>query len=782
MNLKDAGIYDIFNIFRGDSTKARGTSSGGIISDCARTINIPAYQRPYRWTEDNIIKLFEDYDEERKEYFIGSAVAVEKHKEDGTMEYDVVDGQQRLTTLYLINFVRYLLKREYILDKLSKSFNFRSSEYCKELKDCYVGLIGKNANPFDNIINKINELSDNDSLDVNDQAAKLYEYYRKELCIPELMATKQESDNERWHQASTFFDGEQLCLKYSRKRYDDILLKSLCSVYLEKSRDTFDIELKILEPSQTNNQNDSKEVFFNNYIQALNTIFEEIWERAKRDIDDIKNATVYQIMERAIALADCIIRDMSLCIVLTENENDANKLFEVLNDRALGVDDLELIKNHYYKEYCTKSNESEEQKDKNINLLDELWSDVIFNTTNNRKVKQNRNELISYLAAVYLTCDDDLVYKDNAKLKNAIDKKYSSVTYRKGFRDYNFNDIKKDFNIYYAIKIILDEFDLSVNKSNEASLGAEQEEKSITFKALHLMNALGYHGVMPALTNVIISTYSQSNSLCDDSFDDSFRKYIKKVIDDKDNDEPLFENIHRCAFTLWMASIKCKDYISARNLAKRIIVEYGNERYKRGLISLSHDEWCKLNDEYDKWISDWTYSSKKTFKIKIILLNLMQSSRRILDSSDKGYLSNKVEIQLKAAIKYTLDAGKLQLDHLEANKINQACTASYYLSDDIEKRNKDVNGYVGNFMILDAVDNNEKKNVPLYKALSFYTKIEKTWLVEDIADMICDNEYFDQSLNIPKETFFIERTKRLKKYFYAFLDRQFNQNTFTVDF
>ena len=148
----------------------------------------------------------------------------------------------------------------------------------------------------------------------------------------------------------------------------------------------------------------------------MKTIFNNIWNRAKlRSQEDI-----YDICEKAIELSDDMIKNMSLCIVLTENADDANKLFEVLNDRSLKVEDLELLKNHFYKEYCTKSNAPEEVKDENIVQLDELWTDKIF-----RGNSEHRNRLISYLAAVYLTCDKELAF-DELKLKNAIDRNYSS--------------------------------------------------------------------------------------------------------------------------------------------------------------------------------------------------------------------------------------------------------------------------------------------------------------------------------------------------------------------
>ena len=63
---------------------------------------IPKYQRPYSWNEDNVGELVSDvadaFDNNLTEYFIGSIITIEK----GKKTYDIVDGQQRLTTLTLI--------------------------------------------------------------------------------------------------------------------------------------------------------------------------------------------------------------------------------------------------------------------------------------------------------------------------------------------------------------------------------------------------------------------------------------------------------------------------------------------------------------------------------------------------------------------------------------------------------------------------------------------------------------------------------------------------------
>lgn len=767
MNLKDAGIYDLINIFKGEPTAAHTASQGGIINNTSRVINIPAYQRPYRWGADNINRLFLDYDENQSEYFLGSAVAVEKRKLDNSIEFDIVDGQQRITTLYLINYVRFLLKREYVLEKISKHSQLKSSQYCNELKEYYVNMIGKKEQPFANIQKKIDQLVEDESIGTEERVNQLVGCFKKELCIPENKSTPQETLTEKLLKAREFFNEEQLCLKYSRKRYDNVLRDALCIVYLKICENTNNYELDVI----TDTKDDP---FTENYLVALKTIFNNVWERAKKLVAP-NTASLMDICEKAILFLDEIIKNMSLCIVLTENENDANKLFEVLNDRALDVEDLELIKNHFYKEYCTKSDDSDEEKDKRITELDELWADKIF--SNNGEA---RNELISYFAAVYLTCDTELGFKNDAKLKDAIEKGYSAKEYALDGKKYSFEHILTDFNIYFAIKIILDKFNFRSRKLNEAALEAAQEEKSITYKTFHLLNAFKYTAVLPALINVIISSYVQQPdcSLISDNFEASFKNFVDGLVADKKHSNPKYEKIHKCAYMFWVSAIKGKDYVVSRNIAKRIIAKYGRNKFSSDNMDFEGAEIMELNVQFNQWLDEWTYSSNKSFVIKILLLELLLSERT---PHDNGYKASEVTINLNSALTYKLDANKLQLDHLEANAMRSGYESYYYLNHDKEKRQKDVNMYLGNFMILDASDNNVKNNVPMCRALPYYSKIKKSWLIEDIEAMVKDDLYFDLDKSIPKEELFKYRSKQLKKYFKALLSRQLNQDVIVVE-
>lgn len=66
---------------------------------------IPDYQRAYVWEEEQVHQLLEDIDEQfgadmAREYFIGTVLVSPKDGQEG--HYDVIDGQQRLTTFFLV--------------------------------------------------------------------------------------------------------------------------------------------------------------------------------------------------------------------------------------------------------------------------------------------------------------------------------------------------------------------------------------------------------------------------------------------------------------------------------------------------------------------------------------------------------------------------------------------------------------------------------------------------------------------------------------------------------
>lgn len=108
----------------------------------SKWFRIPEYQRPYVWDTDQVTELLDDVMQARtsnpdSQYFLGSMVLRKKEKEEGTTKYeelDLLDGQQRLTTLFLITAV---------IRDLTPATNTSRLKICHEA-------IFKMANPDDN--------------------------------------------------------------------------------------------------------------------------------------------------------------------------------------------------------------------------------------------------------------------------------------------------------------------------------------------------------------------------------------------------------------------------------------------------------------------------------------------------------------------------------------------------------------------------------------------------------------------------------------------------------
>lgn len=100
-----------------------------------KTFFIPLYQRAFAWGETEIHQLISDiFDFEADKYFLGSLIVYKREDES----YEVIDGQQRLTTLFLLlHYLGYYLKN----DSLVYECRIKSNYTLNHLGD----LFGKNS-------------------------------------------------------------------------------------------------------------------------------------------------------------------------------------------------------------------------------------------------------------------------------------------------------------------------------------------------------------------------------------------------------------------------------------------------------------------------------------------------------------------------------------------------------------------------------------------------------------------------------------------------------------
>ncbi|EJB52915.1 DUF262 domain-containing protein [Helicobacter pylori] len=111
---------------------------------------IPDYQRPYQWTEKNCEKLlddlFEDYEKDSEsDYFCGSLVLVKSDPNSKTETYDIVDGQQRLSTFILLTKVLADLYNDCLTPKNLEHLQEGWKDRHTERKRLSFNAIGSNA-------------------------------------------------------------------------------------------------------------------------------------------------------------------------------------------------------------------------------------------------------------------------------------------------------------------------------------------------------------------------------------------------------------------------------------------------------------------------------------------------------------------------------------------------------------------------------------------------------------------------------------------------------------
>ena len=103
--------------------------------------NVPSYQRGYRWTEHEVTTLLEDlytHSKQNRDYKYCLQPLIVKKVSDNT--YDVVDGQQRLTTIFI--FLKFMSAEYSSGRRRSNQYDYfelvyetreQSAKYLKEL-------------------------------------------------------------------------------------------------------------------------------------------------------------------------------------------------------------------------------------------------------------------------------------------------------------------------------------------------------------------------------------------------------------------------------------------------------------------------------------------------------------------------------------------------------------------------------------------------------------------------------------------------------------------------
>lgn len=735
MDLKGAEIRNIKNL----------CSEIGSKENIPMRVKIPYYQRPYKWGEENIQNLINDFfKNDENEYFVGSAVMV---KENGK-RHDVIDGQQRITTMFLLAYLQFLLDRAYVEELLNKRNFYVIDTALGDLESVSGIVLGSSIQDeikkiHKEIMDKIQQEEHEDNWEDN-----LLSEYQKAMNLPEKNFSDMVQYGKEYVRLQRLFLKKcDLSLTYDRDSYNTKLLEALANFSVILSDSTNPAIKSFYKETD-------EDKLIAQYITASCTEFTSL------DLK-IPNDSTVKPMTKAKKLIDHIknmVERIKLCVIITGNEKDAYTLFEVLNDRALEIEDLDLIKNLFYKWYCKHTDDTDSEIDETIEEVDQIWVEKVFPAETGKE----RSKMISFFAANFFTADDSLKFNDNERYREILENRYLMT-----MPQYSSVNIKNDIAVYHMSSLLIKGFGFVFQGKNEKTVSAETDmKKSITYRAFHLMNALKQYGVMPALSNIIIKNYINTHTDADGLVKiDDFDSYIKEISDDYKNEDPRFKDIHRIALDLWRFALLCPSADLPRKEAKTIISMNNVHKYDTS-YAVSQQTITQMTDEFSKWINNWYYGKGDSdVKARVLLINLFNTelagNKLVMTPAGRSFRTTNI-----------------QLDHMEAQKTGNWIEDAYFKPQNIGEQREKYIHCIGNIMILDDVNNNDKNNLPMEIALEFYDKMcAHHWMIEEIKSLLQDDNYNNKvtvgqkEITVPNEGFFVERTNRLKAYMLALLMR-----------
>ncbi|MBR3016142.1 MAG: DUF262 domain-containing protein [Clostridia bacterium] len=148
-----------------------------LVSDIQGTFFVPSYQRGYRWGRDEVLRLLNDVYSNGKKNYCLQPVVVRKAGD----AYELIDGQQRLTTLYLI--YRYMKDVNPFFSEPAFSLVYetrdRSAEFLRT-----VDLSRRNDNiDFWFIANAYETIQEWFSVDMQIRVLHMFEYFKEDVRI-----------------------------------------------------------------------------------------------------------------------------------------------------------------------------------------------------------------------------------------------------------------------------------------------------------------------------------------------------------------------------------------------------------------------------------------------------------------------------------------------------------------------------------------------------------------------------------------------------------------------
>lgn len=278
-------------------------------------IVIPIYQRQYDWGENELIKLLENANDfisdpsssyVNSSYFAGT-ILLEKSKEEG--EYELIDGQQRLTSTYLLTFVGYLCaiyKYEHIPSSFPpQRYPIEKNNRYNVIRDFEKRLFNKNSN-----FNKNWDVEFLNKLDIDHEIDPIHreEVYKTRFDLNEMLKFY---DPKLFHQDETQSKLFKKCISNTK-------------LFLNSKNE---IELNLIGNNEFNERSLNIFKFIKNISYSVN---------------------LDELLENIISKIESFSNSIAFCVLVSLNTNDSFKLFEVLNSTGRPLTIIDKLKSYLF--------------------------------------------------------------------------------------------------------------------------------------------------------------------------------------------------------------------------------------------------------------------------------------------------------------------------------------------------------------------------------------------------------------------------------------------------
>jgi uncharacterized protein with ParB-like and HNH nuclease domain len=285
-------------------------------------IKIPIYQREYDWEKDELLKLFNNTEEYLSQnpdsnYFVGTVLLESVEREPDSFE--LIDGQQRLTSIYLLQYLSYLIA-------IYRYQNFPAHCFSKNQ-----AIIQKNDR-----LNKILQLEKN--------------IFYENLSLP-----SPEDFNEIFDSKFQDYEGDDRSDKINDRLNLQEILKVLETKLIHENADQKILFNNFLNETIIEKKDNSLSIKLipnNEFNERAHDAFEFFYKLVSIDssipnkIDEILNSMLQKI--------DLFCNKISFCVIVSESPDDSFKLFEVLNSTGRNLTIIDKLKSYLFNKIVEK--------------------------------------------------------------------------------------------------------------------------------------------------------------------------------------------------------------------------------------------------------------------------------------------------------------------------------------------------------------------------------------------------------------------------------------------